>query len=181
MSQGVQGLTTGASPGARPVPKAILPKTSEWAADVSAGFDHVQRPANVCRDRRVAETVVARLIAEAAGHFHPTGRHGVRDIELHANGELVLEDQQWLGLADLLELGRRREDDFGNLDARGRVDCQHSRDQRGVARCVGLDVKSVRDPDLERSPNRGSWCRIRFDQRRQLCSDALKLRDSNLR
>ena len=83
---------------------------------ISAALDYGQRPQKVGRDRRVTQAVIARLVSEAARHVDTTSRHRRRDVDLNANCELVLKDQQWLRLAYLGELSRLWENDFGDLD-----------------------------------------------------------------
>src|SRR4029434_9887951 len=142
-----------------------------------ASVDDRQPPENVRGHRRVAEAVIAGLIAEVTRHLQLTGRRRRGDVEHNADRELVLEDQQRLRLPNLLEFGCRWENDLAGFNAVRSVDREYRWDQCWVARRIGLDVKPLWYSDLNRGANGRPWRRVRFDKRRQLCPDALQLRD----
>ena len=131
-----------------------------------------QRPENVSRDRCVAEPVVAGLIAEARRYLHSSDWRCRRNIEPNTDRELVLEYQQRLRLADLIELGRRRENDLADGHSLWRVHGQNRWNKRRVSRRIRLDVKPLRNSNLESGADRRTRRRIRLHERRQLCLDS---------
>ena len=63
----------------------------------------------------------------------------------------------------------------------GGVDREHRRDERRIARRIGLNVEPIGDADLQRGADGGRRRALGFDERRQLGLDAAKLRVSDLR
>ncbi len=89
------------------------------------------------------------------------------ESDLRADGELALEDGQRLFLALLFQVDGGRIDDLGDGDAGGRVDGQHGRDERRIARRVRLGVQALRQRDLQREADaRAGAGGRRLDERR---------------
>ena len=146
-----------------------------------AALRNRQRPENVSRDRCVAEAVVAGLIAEASGYLHASDWRCCRNIEPNADREFVFEYQQRLRLADLIELGRRWENDLADGHSLWRVHGEHRRNKGRVSRRIRLDVKPLWNSNLESGADRRTRRRIGLDERRQFRPDRPELRDSYLR
>jgi hypothetical protein len=72
------------------------------------------------------------------------------DLDLHADGELVLEDRQRLALTRLLEVCRFGENELRDANAVGRRNRQDRWNQGRIARRVRLNVESLRQPYEQR-------------------------------
>ena len=92
--------------------------------------------------------------SESPGDFDRSGCGHLGHVESHADRELVLEDQQRLCLANLLGLGCLGEYDLLDADTFRGVDGEHCRNQRRIARCIGLDVEAFWKSHVERGANR---------------------------
>ena len=101
-----------------------------------------------------AEAVVAGLVAKAAGNHQFALGCIIGDRQFGARHELVIEDRQGLGLASLREIGWRRVDQVTDRHAGRRLDGQHGRDQRRIARCIRLHVQAGRQLHGQRHSRR---------------------------
>ncbi len=140
-----------------------------------AGTPHRKRPRRLGARRDVAHRLVAGLVAQPRRHGHRSGRRVGGHLQDHADGELPLEDAQRLRCSALHEIGRLREDDFGNGDAgrqRGipiRRHAEHHRNQHRVARLVRVHVQPLRQAHLQGDSNlRAGRDGCGFDERCQL-------------
>ena len=102
-------------------------------------------------------------------------RRALSDRELNANGELVLEDGEWLRQAGLLKIGRFGKDKLRDSNTGRRIERELGRDQRGVAWRIRLNVELRWKPHLQCGAGR-SGASFRFDERRQLGARTAKLR-----
>ena len=95
------------------------------------GADNGERPTDFGSLRWKAHLVVAGLIPKAPGNVDGAGRRALSDRELNANGELVLEDGEWLRQAGLLKIGRFGKDKLRDSNTGRRIERELGRDQRG--------------------------------------------------
>jgi hypothetical protein len=125
--------------------------------------------------------VVARLIAEVGRNCHVTSSVRGRNCELDADDELALEDGQRLVEPDDLGLDGPRKHDFLDGHARRRIDREHSRNQQRIAGLVRLNVKAVWKRHLQRRADTPARRGSAFDDGRQCCGNAAKLRPHHRR
>ncbi len=103
------------------------------------------------------------------------GRVADGDLDLHADGELVLEDRQRLALTRLLEVCRFGEDELRDANAVGRRNRQDRWNQGRIARRVRLNVQCLRQPDEQRCSGPAARVGFRLHDRRELGSNGTKL------
>ncbi len=141
-----------ATAGVSPLPKAIAPSTS-WCCGVTAARRRHDLDRPLAASSTSARSTPCRRTPGSAARRAACATPGARsaaDGQLHADRELVLEDEQRLRQALLREVDRLREHDLHAGDAGGRLELQLGRDERGIARLVRLDVQALGQRHLER-------------------------------
>ena len=153
LSAGAATPAPAGAAGASPLPNAIVAKHRIGCGRrAAAAGDDVERPLAVGGRRRVADLLVARLVAQV--HRDDERRRPAAagaTVSCTPIANVVLEHRERLIRAGLLETRSTGGKTISStVDAGGRVDRQHGRDQQRIARLVRLGVEPFGQRDLQR-------------------------------